>query len=82
MDKFRMKAEELDQKCPKCGSREKTISTVKNPVNKEKLKEASITDETNSSVIIGSIRCSGCRYLFEYCKNGNCTIEVKKLELK
>lgn len=73
-----MKSEEMNQKCPECGSRDKSISTVKNPKNKEKLKEAGI-DETN--ILVGSIRCSSCGYLFEYCKDGKCLIEVKRISL-
>lgn len=71
-----MKAEEFSQKCPKCGSEDKSISTVKNPTNKEKLKEAGIN---NSAVIVGSIRCGSCGYLFEYCKDRKCVVEVKKI---
>ncbi|MGZ4856924.1 MAG: TIGR04165 family Cys-rich peptide [Methanobacteriaceae archaeon] len=71
-----MKAEEFSQKCPECGSKDKSISTVKNPIDKEKLKEAGIDD---SAVIVGSIRCGACGYLFEYCKDGKCVVEVKKI---
>jgi len=69
-----MKAEEFSKKCPECGSKDKSISTVKNPVNKEKLNEAGKDD---SAVIVGSVRCSECGYLFEYCKDGKCVVEVK-----
>jgi Cys-rich peptide (TIGR04165 family) len=71
-----MKAEEFSKKCPECGSKDKSISTVKNPIYKEKLKEAGIDD---SAVIVGSIRCGVCGYLFEYCKDGKCVVEVKKI---
>ena len=73
-----MKAEELSRKCPECGSKDKSISTIKNPTNKEKLKDAGI-DELQ--VIVGSIRCGECGYLFEYCKDGKCVVEVKKISL-
>jgi Cys-rich peptide (TIGR04165 family) len=73
-----MKAEEFGQKCPKCGSKDKSISTVKNPTDKEKMKEAGIEDST---VIVGSIRCDACGHLFEYCKDRKCVIEVKKISI-
>jgi Cys-rich peptide (TIGR04165 family) len=77
-----MKAEELSQKCPVCGSKDKSINTVKNPVNKGKLKEIGLDDDIDSSVIVGSIRCNACGYLFEYCKNGKCMVEVKKISFE
>lgn len=73
-----IKAEELNQECPNCGSTDKNISTVKNPVNKDKLKEANITEE---QIIVGAINCSSCGYLFEYCREGKCVIEVKKINI-
>ena len=75
-----MKAEEFSKKCPECGSKDKSISEVKNPVDKEKLREAGITDDL-SNVIVGSIRCSDCGYLFEYCKDGKCVIDIKKIDI-
>lgn len=75
-----MKAEEFNQECPQCGSMDKNISTVRNPVDKEKLKEANINKDQDK-FLVGAIRCSSCGYLFEYCKNGKCVIEVKKIQL-
>lgn len=73
-----MKPEEMNKKCPKCGSQDKSISTVKNPSNKIKFTAAGLDD---SDILVGSIRCSSCGYLFEYCKGGKCRIEIKKIEL-
>ncbi len=74
-----MKAEEMNKKCPKCGSKDKSISTVKNPTNKIKFTDAGINED--SDLLVGSIRCSSCGYLFEYCKDGSCSIAVKKIRL-
>jgi Cys-rich peptide (TIGR04165 family) len=74
-----MKSEEMNRKCPECGSRDKSISTVKYPADKEKLKEAGIDEE---KILVGSIRCSSCGYLFEYCKDGTCSIQVKRINIE
>jgi Cys-rich peptide (TIGR04165 family) len=73
-----MKSEEMNKKCPECGSTDKSISTVKYPSNKDKLKDAGITE---TDILVGSIRCSSCGYLFEYCKNGKCLIQVKRIQV-
>lgn len=74
-----MKAEEFAIKCPKCGCRDKDVSTVKNPQNKEKMEKAGINDP---EATVGSIKCSNCGYLFEYCKDKKCQVEFKKFKFE
>lgn len=76
----RLKAEEFNRRCPECGCKDKVISHVTRPTNKEKLKEAGITGDTRT-MVVGSIRCDECGYLFEYCKDGKCVIEVKRIQI-
>jgi len=74
-----MKAEEFGQKCPQCGCADKSLSEVKDPKDTQKLQEAGITGKLQSSATIGSIRCSECGYLFEYCKDRKFASKVKRI---
>ena len=73
-----MKVEELKKPCPKCGEVDKDVSTVRDPQNLDKLREAGIPEDQK---IVGAIKCSRCGYVFEYCEGGSCKIEVKKISI-
>jgi Cys-rich peptide (TIGR04165 family) len=70
-----MKVEELNIKCPECGSTEKRISRRRNP--KRSSDACYIPHIPQGSV--GVIRCTDCGHLFEYCKESKMPVEVKKL---
>jgi len=72
-----MKTEDLNQECPKCGCKDKSISQTK---NKETAVDICYIPHIPDGVV-GVIRCSECGHLFEYCKNRKLKQEVKKIEI-
>lgn len=70
-----MKAEDLKEKCPECGSTEKRISRRRNP--KDSSDAFYIPHIPEGSV--GIIRCTECGHIFEYCKESKLPVELKKL---
>ncbi|MGC9516956.1 MAG: hypothetical protein ACP5C3_04565 [Methanomicrobiales archaeon] len=74
-----MKAEEFSKKCPNCGSKDKDVSEVKKPVDKEKLEKIGISEDLSSVAVVCAVRCSQCGHLFEYSK-GKCPVDIKKIE--
>lgn len=64
-----MKADELCQKCPKCGSTDKSMGrTRKFDKDVPHLLETHITCAVPSGGSIGVIRCTECGHIFDYCK--------------
>ncbi len=70
-----MKAEEMSQKCPECGSEEKRISRKR--VCDGMADQYYIPHIPGGDV--GVIRCTKCGYIFEYCPQRKPPLEVKKL---
>jgi Cys-rich peptide (TIGR04165 family) len=75
-----MKAEELGQKCPKCGCTDKAISKKRNPEDSKEIVDAVYIQHIPSGNV-GVIRCSDCGHIFEYCKDREPPIKVKKITL-
>ncbi|HHT19189.1 MAG: TIGR04165 family Cys-rich peptide [Euryarchaeota archaeon] len=71
-----MKTEELNQKCPKCGCQDKTVSQT---LIKETFVDMCYIPHIPSGVV-GIIRCTKCGHIFEYCKDQKLKQEVKKLD--
>jgi Cys-rich peptide (TIGR04165 family) len=63
-----MKAEELCQKCPKCGGTDKSIGRTRKFDEAPDFLEIHITCAVPSGGSIGVIRCTNCGYIFNYCK--------------
>lgn len=70
-----MKAEYLAQKCPKCDCQDKRISRRR----KGKGNEDAFYIPHVPQAGVGIIRCSECGYIFEYCKEREPVLKVKKL---
>jgi Cys-rich peptide (TIGR04165 family) len=69
-----MKPEEMNQKCPECGSSDKRIS---------RRCSSKITDARYIAHLpqgdLGLIRCSQCGHIFEYCTHPHPPLKVKKI---
>jgi Cys-rich peptide (TIGR04165 family) len=70
-----MKAECLNQECPKCGCKDKRISRKR---NKQSNEDAFYIPHIPQGTI-GVIKCSECGHLFEYCTDSKMPVEVKKI---
>lgn len=75
-----MKSEDMAQKCPKCGSTDKSISRTCNIEELDKFTD-SVYIQHIPTGSIGVIRCSECGYVFEYCKNSKMPVKIKKIIL-
>lgn len=70
-----MKSEEMNQKCPECGSTDKRISRRRNSKRGEDAFYIPHIPEGD----VGIIRCSECGHIFEYCPvDRKPPLEVKK----
>nr|WP_319374871.1 TIGR04165 family Cys-rich peptide [uncultured Methanobacterium sp.] len=70
-----MKSEELNQACPVCGCKDKTVSQTKKKTSVDTCYIPHIPDGN-----VGVILCSECGHVFEYCKDRKLKQEVKKIE--
>lgn len=78
-----MKTEELCQKCPKCGSTDKSIGRTRKFDEAPDLLEIHITCAVPSGGSIGVIRCTKCGYIFDYCtENEKLDKLIKKINIK
>ncbi len=72
-----MKTEDLNQACPECGCKDKSVGRKKNrKIGAEVCYIPHLPEGT-----VGVIRCSECGHIFEYCKERKLKQEVKKLEI-
>jgi len=74
-----MKTEDLNQECPECGCKDKSVSQTK---KKAEHQTQSYNPVPHFDVgVVGVIRCSKCGHIFEYCKDRKLEQEVKKIEI-
>jgi len=71
-----MKSEDLNQACPECGCKDKTISQRTKQTSVDTCYIPHIPDGKQ-----GVILCSECGHLFEFCKDRKLKEEVKKIEI-
>lgn len=74
-----MKSENFCQECPKCGSTDKSIGKKRSGIEDEKTDTRYIQHIPSGSV--GLIRCTQCGYIFEYCKDREMPVKIKKIRL-
>lgn len=70
-----MKAEDLAQKCPKCNCQDKKISRRRKGKGHQDVFYIPHVPQDG----VGIIRCSECGYIFEYLKEREPVLVVKKL---
>ncbi|MGC9516790.1 MAG: TIGR04165 family Cys-rich peptide [Methanomicrobiales archaeon] len=71
-----MKAEELSQKCPECGCKDKKISR-----KNIKPTEDGFYIQHIPQGEVGIVKCAECGYEFELCKDSELPVKIKKKTL-
>jgi Cys-rich peptide (TIGR04165 family) len=73
---MKVKAEDLNQKCPECGCINKNVSKKMTKEDVQEHESDFVRHVPSGSQ--GVIRCTDCGYIFEYCQEHPMPLEVKK----